>query len=241
MTSVVEDDPSVPSTSHVERFLEDRISRTRNLPFPLVYRGPSSERLENIRSSAQYKETWTLEDIARQRKQLFHARTVGVASAEPTELASGSPFLPKSHPDPNAVGKKGSGRKVGKNQVSGRPFTSRFRGVHRTIPTKRWEAQFRKDGKPTSLGCFDTEESAARAYDKMMLWCHLHKRRNEKPHASKTHVMNFPSSNYEDDVPWLMEISQESLLLQLRKEGRAEAAATRAIEKARIGAVGGGQ
>ena len=50
-----------------------------------------------------------------------------------------------------------------KQTVTGRTFTSRFRGVHQTFPTKRWEAQFRRGGKPTSLGCFDEEEEAARA------------------------------------------------------------------------------
>lgn len=35
---------------------------------------------------------------------------------------------------------------------SGRTYTSRYRGVHQTFPTRRWEAQFRRNGKPTSLG-----------------------------------------------------------------------------------------
>ena len=39
-----------------------------------------------------------------------------------------------------------------KSNNSGRTYTSKFRGVHQTFPTKRWEAQFRRNGKPTSLG-----------------------------------------------------------------------------------------
>lgn len=39
-----------------------------------------------------------------------------------------------------------------KATVSGRTYTSKYRGVHQTFPTKRWEAQFRRNGKPTSLG-----------------------------------------------------------------------------------------
>ena len=30
-----------------------------------------------------------------------------------------------------------------KGSVSGRTYTSKYRGVHQTFPTKRWEAQFR--------------------------------------------------------------------------------------------------
>ncbi len=38
--------------------------------------------------------------------------------------------------------------KVMKNKAnsSGRTYTSRFRGVHQTFPTKRWEAQVRRGG-----------------------------------------------------------------------------------------------
>ena len=109
--------------------------------------------------------------------------------------------------------------KGNKNQVSGKPFTSRFRGVHRTVPTKRWEAQFRKDGKPTSLGCFDSEESAAIAYDKMMIWCELHQRG-----GNKGCLTNFDPERYKDDLAWLQSISQDELLKELRKKGREEAA-----------------
>jgi hypothetical protein len=109
--------------------------------------------------------------------------------------------------------------KGNKNQVSGKPFTSRFRGVHRTVPTKRWEAQFRKDGKPTSLGCFDSEESAAIAYDKMMIWCELHQRG-----GNKGCLTNFEPERYKDDLAWLQSISQDELLKELRKKGREEAA-----------------
>lgn len=30
-----------------------------------------------------------------------------------------------------------------KGNASGRTYTSKYRGVHQTFPTKRWEAQFR--------------------------------------------------------------------------------------------------
>lgn len=75
--------------------------------------------------------------------------------------------------------------------------------MHQTFPTKRWEAQFRRNGKPTSLGCFDNEEEAARAYDKMMIWCEIH-------HATgvKGGITNFDQGEYQADIPLLQEVTQ---------------------------------
>lgn len=36
-----------------------------------------------------------------------------------------------------------------KGQTSGRTYTSKYRGVHQTFPTKRWEAQFRLECPPS--------------------------------------------------------------------------------------------
>ncbi|GBF96070.1 AP2-like ethylene-responsive transcription factor [Raphidocelis subcapitata] len=100
----------------------------------------------------------------------------------------------------------------------GRTFTSRFRGVHQTFPTRRWEAQFRRNGKPTSLGCFDREEDAAAAYDRMMLWLEMH-----GGGGSKGGVTNFDVSRYAGDLAWLASISQDALIEALRTEGRRQA------------------
>lgn len=110
---------------------------------------------------------------------------------------------------------KGSKGKGG----SGRTYTSRYRGVHQTFPTRRWEAQFRRNGKPTSLGCFDHEEEAAKAYDKMMLWCELH-----NAGGVKGGVTNFDPSEYEEDIKLLQQITQDDLVALLRSDGRRQAA-----------------
>jgi AP2-like factor (euAP2 lineage) len=130
----------------------------------------------------------------------------------------------------------------------GRTFTSRFRGVHQTFPTRRWEAQFRRAGRPTSLGapafgrdrglgvrkhraragaalcsgaapqplptdpkpaptpagCFDREEDAARAYDRMMLWIEMHGAGS----GARGGVTNFDVSAYAGDLAWLAGVTQ---------------------------------
>lgn len=71
---------------------------------------------------------------------------------------------------------------------------------------RKWslfELLCRRSGKPTSLGCFDHEEQAARAYDKMMLWCELH-----NSSGAKGGITNFDPAEYEKDLSWLQMVNQ---------------------------------
>ena len=123
-----------------------------------------------------------------------------------------------------------------KGVSSGRTYTSRYRGVHQTFPTRRWEAQFRRNGKPTSLGCFDHEEEAARAYDRMMVWCELHGQdsrvgaKGVGAHKSSFAALplNFDYCEYEGDFEGLRSITQDDLVQKLRRQGRLQAAANNA-------------
>lgn len=54
-----------------------------------------------------------------------------------------------------------------------------------------------------SAGCFDQESEAARAYDKMMLWCEIH-----NAGTIKGGITNFDLSEYEKDIGWLTSVSQ---------------------------------
>lgn len=116
-----------------------------------------------------------------------------------------------------------------KGVSSGRTYTSKYRGVHQTFPTRRWEAQFRRNGKPTSLGCFDYEDEAARAYDRMMVWCELHGQdsRGGKVGAHRSHIaqlsLNFDYNDYEGDLIALRHVSQDDLVQSLRRQGRMQA------------------
>ena len=114
-----------------------------------------------------------------------------------------------------------------KGVSSGRTYTSKYRGVHQTFPTGRWEAQFRRNGKPTSLGCFDREEEAAKAYDRMMLWCEMHASQlavvSASPQKQGAAQLNFDVATYTNDLHALEHMSQDDLMLELRRLGRAQA------------------
>ena len=77
------------------------------------------------------------------------------------------------------------------------------------------------------------KEEAARAYDRMMVWCELHGQdsRGGAKHANKsvpsgftTVPLNFEYGEYESDFERLRQISQDDLVQNLRRQGRLQAA-----------------
>ena len=54
-----------------------------------------------------------------------------------------------------------------KGMTSGRTYTSKYRGVHQTFPTKRWEAQFRSVCS-SLCGMKDTRADAAVSVNRLM-------------------------------------------------------------------------
>lgn len=52
------------------------------------------------------------------------------------------------------------------NRRKGSGFSSRYKGVHWHKKHSKWIVQIRVNGKPTHVGCFDSEKHAALAYNK---------------------------------------------------------------------------
>ena len=83
----------------------------------------------------------------------------------PTSLLKGTLEIHTSAPDFTCLGKT----------------KSHYIGVHRESPTHRWRASISIDGKRISLGRYETEEDAARAYDEVA-----------KKHRGSKAKLNFP-------------------------------------------------
>lgn len=63
-------------------------------------------------------------------------------------------------------------------------YTSQYKGVCRVKGNRKWKASIYVNGKAVSLGCFEDESDAGRAYDTAAL-----------AHAGEFAVLNFPANN----------------------------------------------
>jgi hypothetical protein len=89
--------------------------------------------------------------------------------------------------------------------------SSRFRGVSLEKKTGRWESRTTINNKQTYLGMFDEEEEAARAYDRMSIWCKIHGKTKKRAHK-----LNFDGKDYADDEEELRVCTQADLVKQLK-------------------------
>ena len=102
------------------------------------------------------------------------------------------------------------------DEPSGRPYTYRYRGVSE-IRNGRWRAQFKRAGKATYLGTFDDVAEAARAWDKMWLWCDEHDGAGGR--KRDINDLNFGKDAYEGDLAYLRNVSKDDLVTALQAEG----------------------
>eukprot|EP00890_Picochlorum_soloecismus_P004722 jgi/Picsp_1/5250/NSC_02612-R1_protein len=185
--------------------------RVRGLQFPDIFRRDFSKTEQIATEAGISVPSW--EELKKKNRgpSSVNARLAKLRATEMFQQAIQVEGVDK-------IRERKSPKKTGRQKSRVRGYSSQYRGVYRTHPTRRWEAQFRRNGKPTSLGCFDEEEQAARAYDRMMIWCELNKSK-----LTKTGIPNFDPEEYAADIEWLQEISQDDLLEHLRSEGRRQA------------------
>jgi len=112
-----------------------------------------------------------------------------------------------------------------------RVFTSKFRGVAaQSGSVERWKAAFRNSGKYMHMGTFSSEEDAARARDRMLVWCHLHgvvlhQRGRGAVHTSDSikAALNFAYDEYVGEVDELKNVmTQDDMVQKLQQGGRAQ-------------------
>jgi len=113
--------------------------------------------------------------------------------------------------------------------------TTAFRGVSAS-GYGRWEARLKHNGKNTNMGTFDNAEDDARAWDRMMLWCHLHGvgfYRGNDDHGdglgrlhnmdSTRAALNFAYKEYAGESDKLRCVeTMEAMVQKLRREGMAQ-------------------
>ena len=106
--------------------------------------------------------------------------------------------------------------------VASLSLTSTWRGMCIDRSTGLWRAQCYVDGKLTSLGTYDTPAEAARAYDRMIRWCHLH----EEPRR-EGFKLNFPRGDYEREREDVMAVpTRDAMVTRLRHDAKRTATAS---------------
>jgi hypothetical protein len=102
--------------------------------------------------------------------------------------------------------------------------SSKYTGVRLVKSTGRWKAECRIEDKVTSLGAFDSEEKAARAWDRMRLWsCKADGREKQEV------KLNFPLAEYTDaEVTALQGLTREGVIQKVRRAGQEERVASQA-------------
>jgi 5-hydroxyisourate hydrolase-like protein (transthyretin family) len=99
---------------------------------------------------------------------------------------------------------------------------SRFRGVCLEKKSGRWMSEITIDNKSTYLGRFDKEEEAARAYDRVSIWCKIH---GKTKHGG--YVLNFDSSDYAGEEAALTAIdTMEAMVKKIREDAARACCAT---------------
>mmetsp|Transcript_35432 Transcript_35432/g.100332 ORF Transcript_35432/g.100332 Transcript_35432/m.100332 type:complete len:260 (-) Transcript_35432:158-937(-) len=93
--------------------------------------------------------------------------------------------------------------------------SSSFRGVTLFRPTGKWRAQISASGKTTSLGDHNSEEQAARSFDRAVI--------NKDGWQART---NFPVEEYSEEVEYLKSLSQQQLVELLRSRARTTGSRT---------------
>lgn len=104
------------------------------------------------------------------------------------------------------------------------PSSSLYAGVSWHKVSKRWAVQIRHDGKRHHVGYFDSEESAARAYDEVSMRCDLtppHPFWSPAPYipcSTRQHCANcYPPPLFQYIPPSLPRLPSVSVALELRQ------------------------
>ena len=109
-----------------------------------------------------------------------------------------------------------------------RTYTSQFQGVTWKPDIRTWRVEFMHNNKKIHLGCFDEEEDAGRAYDRMMVWFQLHGVVRNKRHggahdsSSLKASLNFSYDEYKGEFDELRCMTQDELVQKLRQQGGAK-------------------